>query len=456
MRRRDRLIRLASPARLPPRTVRLRLTLLYGGLFLLSGVALLTITNVLVRQSTDGFVFNAPDGRGLSVVGSPPDDADGEADVERHVRGERSGSSDLDAERLAERTDQLEEQAQQDQQSVLDEMLVQSGIALGLMAAVSIGLGWIVAGRVLRPLRTITSTARRISATNLHERLALDGPDDELKELGDTLDELLGRLDDAFQSQRQFVANASHELRSPLARQRTLLQVAVADPDATVESLREAHTRVLASGAEQERLVNALLALTRGQSGLDRRELFDLATLADAVVCSRQQEAARCGVALQSSLAPTPVDGDPLLVERLIANLVDNALHHNVTGGRAVVETRTEAGRAVLAVANTGELVPESAVDKLFEPFARLADRTGHGDGIGLGLSIVRAIAEAHEAALLVRPHPEGGLHVEVGFPATRMYQDDKSERTTSKEPSSKRDAGIIESRHQPITDKGG
>jgi signal transduction histidine kinase len=171
-----------------------------------------------------------------------------------------------------------EAEARAARDAVLDRLLVQSGIALAAMALVSVALGSVVAGRVLRPLRTITTAARDISATNLQERLALDGPDDELKELGDTFDALLERLEASFESQRRFVANASHELRTPLARQRTLAQVAIGDPGATVASLRSAHERVLASGAQQERLIEALLTLSRGEAGLDRREPVDLAT----------------------------------------------------------------------------------------------------------------------------------------------------------------------------------
>jgi signal transduction histidine kinase len=276
-----------------------------------------------------------------------------------------------------------------------------------------------VAGRVLRPLRTITATARDISAANLHERLALDGPDDELKELGDTIDDLLARLEQAFEAQRRFVANASHELRTPLARQRTVAQVALDDRDATVESLRAAHERVLVAGAQQERLIDALLTLARGQTGSDKREPLDLADLACRVLVTRRAEAQRRGLDLREALAPASVTGDARLIERLVANLVDNALRHNEDAGHVDVATGNRSGHAVLSVGNTGPLVPAADVDRLFEPFERLgANRTGHDGGLGLGLSIVQAIANAHGATIDVHPQRKGGLHIDVSFPA--------------------------------------
>jgi signal transduction histidine kinase len=306
--------------------------------------------------------------------------------------------------------------AQQDAQ--LHQLLVNSGIALGLMAGVSIVLGWMVAGRVLRPLHTITTAARHISVTSLHERLALEGPDDELKELGDTFDDLIARLERSFDAQRRFVANASHELRTPLARQRTVAQVALGDPEATVDSLRVAHERVLAAGAQQEHLIEALLTLARGQAGLVKHEPFDLAGLTSDVLLSRREEAQARELDLRDALAPAPLVGDPRLVERLIANLVDNAILHNVANGHISVTVGTRSGHAVFSIANSGPVVPVSEIDRLFQPFQRLeVERTSHGQGIGLGLSIVRAIAEAHDATLNVRSLPGGGLDVEVSLP---------------------------------------
>jgi signal transduction histidine kinase len=271
---------------------------------------------------------------------------------------------------------------------------------------------------MLRPIRTITRKAQRISSTSLHERLALDGPQDELKELGDTLDDLFGRLDAAFEAQRHFVANASHELRTPLARQRALIQVALADPEASSSSLRAAHERVLASEQHLEQTIDALLTLTRGQAGLERHEPLDLATIASRAMLVRKPEAATRDIEVRATLAAAPAEGDPRLVERLIANLIDNAIRHNTAGGHVEITTGARAGHALVAITNTGPAVPPGEIRRLFQPFQRLdGTRTRHNGGHGLGLSIVQAIAAAHRAELIARPRAEGGLSVEVSFP---------------------------------------
>jgi signal transduction histidine kinase len=418
-----RLTALALGSRRSRRTVRLRLTLIYGGLFLICGAGLLGITYVLVDNATAGyFSSTGPGGRtiagfagpaaGAGKHGNPP------AGTQFIKTGPGSTTVTLTPGQARAVTRQIEAMAASQHASEMRQLLIYSGVALAIMAAASAGLGWLVAGRVLRPLRTITAAARDISATSLHRRLALTGPDDELKELGDTFDALLARLDASFAAQRQFAANASHELRTPLAWQRTLVQVALADPEADFESLRAACERVLASGAHQERILEALLTLTRGQAGLDKREPFDLATLAGHVLRARQPGAQDRQLAIHSALAPAPATGDPRLAERLIANLADNALRHNVPGGYIEIVTGTKNSRAVLSVINTGPVVPAAAVDRLLQPFQRLgADRTGHGEGLGLGLSIVQAITRAHGATLTLRPQPAGGLHAEVSFP---------------------------------------
>ena len=271
---------------------------------------------------------------------------------------------------------------------------------------------------MLAPLRTITTAARRISASNLHQRLPLDGPDDELRDLGQTFNGLLARLEAAFGAQRQFVANASHELRTPLARQRTLVEVALRDADPTVAAMRQTLERVLSTGEQQERLIEALLTLARSQRGLDRREHIDLADVSAEALLTGEPEARSRGLTVKITLSRAPVLGDQRLVERLAGNLVSNALRHNVPGGWVEVVTGMRSGRAVLSVANTGPVIAPEQVELLFQPFGRLETARLSRDGIGLGLSIVTAIAEAHDADLRARPRPGGGLEVEVRFPA--------------------------------------
>jgi signal transduction histidine kinase len=297
------------------------------------------------------------------------------------------------------------------------QLLVNSGIALAIVAVLALLAGWFVAGRMLRPIRTITRTARRISSTNLHERLALDGPEDELKELGDTLDDLFGRLDAAFDAQRHFVANASHELRTPLTAERTLLQVALDDPDTTAAAWRSTAYEVLASTDEQAHLIEALLTLASSESGLDRCEPVDLDATVTEILVDLQPEIDRLGIHVDANTSPAPLEGDPRLVERLVANLLNNALQHNVVGGRVEIATGVTDGQAVLSVTNGGPPIPPAEVDRLFQPFQRLEARRAHyKEGHGLGLSIVRAIATAHGATITADPLPDGGLSVSVLF----------------------------------------
>ncbi len=293
-----------------------------------------------------------------------------------------------------------------------------SGVALALMAVLALVLGWLVAGRVLRPLRTVTAAAQQISAEHLDRRLAVQGPRDELKELGDTIDGLLGRLQDAFESQRRFVANASHELRTPLTVSRALLEMIIEDPSATVESFRATGRQVLEEGEQQEQLIDSLLLLARSQRGLERRELLDLALVTRGVLQAHEADAAARGLRVEHSLQPALLSGDRRLIERLVSNLVENAFRHNVTQGRVRVAVASDDGHATLAVTNTGPLVPSEDLERLLEPFQRMSqERTGEHDGLGLGLSIVHAIARAHDATIAVRAQVGGGLEVEVSFP---------------------------------------
>ena len=372
----------------PRRTVRLRLTLWYAALFFLSGAALLAITYALVVQA-----FTA--GTGPAATCQRPG----------------SGCHVIPAA-------QLRAAALQQHGTVLNELLTRSAIALAAMVMLSVGLGWFIAGRVLRPLRSITAAARQTSAADLGQRLALTGADDELKELGDTFDALLARLEASFAAQRQFIANAAHELRTPLARQRVISQVALADPAASAEALRAAHERVLASGAEQQQLIDALLALAQGQAGLDTTEPVDLADVIRQVAAARRADADRRNLTVNLTLSPAKAAGSRRQIEQLAANLVDNALRHNLQSGHVDISTRTADSQAVLSVTNTGPEIPADAVDRLFQPFQRLGtDRASRGEGLGLGLAIVQAIARAHDASLTARPQPGGGLQVQAAFP---------------------------------------
>jgi signal transduction histidine kinase len=402
-----------------PRTVRLRLTLLYVGLFLASAACLLVITYFLVTQQLPGTVTLRTSDGGIAGTGAgtaacaPP--ADGTPPT------------------VAQMNDCVQQAAAGLRNDTLDQLLIESGVALGIMAVVSVGLGWLMAGRVLSPLRTITATARRISARSLHQRIAMSGPDDELKELGDTFDQLLSRLDASFRAQRQFVANASHELRTPLARQRTLLEVALRDKQATNASLRIACERALAAGEQQERLIASLLTLARGERGLDAFEPFDLGIVAAGAVAAVRDEAEARGVTITADLGPAAALGDSRLAEQVAANLADNAVRYNVAGGRVEISTGDRDGRAFLAVSNTGAVIPPDQLGRLFQPFQRLdpgrggragsgrgAGRDGGGPergGLGLGLAIVSAIAAAHGAELRAVTRAVGGLAIEVVFP---------------------------------------
>ena len=298
------------------------------------------------------------------------------------------------------------------------QLLIWSVIALAITALASLALGWILAGRALRPLQVITAAARAVSASNLHERLALDGPNDELRELGDTFDALLERLESAFAAQRQFVANASHELRTPLTLERALLEVTLADPAASSDSLRAACERVLTIGAQQERMLAALLTLATAERGIEQREPLRLEGVTDAILRERGEEITRRGLRLDAELQDAPTSGDRNLIELLVANLLDNAIQHNTPDGWVAVATAVEPAGAVLTVSNSGAVISADELERLLQPFRRRgADRIGHGDGHGLGLSIIDAIATAHGATLTLQPQPAGGLKIEVRFP---------------------------------------
>ncbi len=434
----SRIAQLAVGRHLPRRAVRIRLTLLYGGLFLFSGAALMAITYALLVNA--GFVFTLQNGsasqqlttrpslaRGGPPAGFPaprstthpsaqtmaywrevavcmrqhgvssfPDptasvpsdlphvgelsDRDGAILVFPATLNTQSASFLRAASACGYMADSGKQLAQVNGQrtQTRQELLLQSAIALAAMSLLSLGLGWLTAGRVLQP------------------------------------------LEDSYEAQRRFVANASHELRAPLTRQRALIQVALADPDANLTSLRATHERVLAAEQQLEEMIDGLLTLTRGQAGLEHREPLNLATLTSRAINMREAELEGRDLDVRATLATAPTAGDPRLIERLIANLLDNAIRHNTPGGHIEITTGVRDRRAFVYVANTGPPVPPEQIQRLFQPFHRLAGRTDHNSGHGLGLSIVQAIANAHRAELSVRARPEGGLTIEVSFaPAT-------------------------------------
>jgi signal transduction histidine kinase len=402
----------------PRTTVRWRLTLLYGGLFLVCGGVLLAVTYALVATATVQRTIALPGSQnGVRVVAAPPN-ANLSSPLGKYTllkaRTEIQRLAKTRAGRAAIFTLGAEQRV-----SDLQQLELWSAIALGIMAVLSGGLGWVVAGRVLKPLKTITATTQAISEANLHERLALPGPRDELRTLADTIDGLLERLQRAFDAQRRFVANASHELRTPLTAAQALLEMVMSDPNANVDTFRAVCAQVLDESALQEELIDALLALARGQRGIDRREPVALAAVTAEVVSAHELDAQAHGLRLDVSLAHATAAGDRRLLERLVANLLDNAIRHNVHGGTVWLRVATEAGgHAKLSIANTGAIVPSDAVEQLLQPFGRMAaDRTGPRDGLGLGLSIVAAIASAHRATLDVRPRRGGGLQIALQFP---------------------------------------
>jgi signal transduction histidine kinase len=395
---------------LPRTSVRLQLTLLYGGLFLLAGAGLLAVNYALVRSQ-----FTLP--FGVRIERPPPGlpevlrDNPGVLIVNTTPGGDRFIASAPSAGAVETVRRELEAAA-------LHQLLTQSGIALALMALVSVGLGWLVAGRVLRPLTAITATARRLEGSTLHERINLQGPQDELKELADTFDQMLGRLDAAFETQRRFVANASHELRTPLAIARTEIDVALADPDASPAELRAMAHRVLEAGGRSERLIEGLLTLARSERQLQASQPLDLAMAAADALSVAAPEVERLGLRVSSVLGAAPVAGDRALLERLVGNLVENAVRHNQPGGWLEVDTGRTGELAVVRVANGGPRIAPDQIAALFEPFRRLdGDRTGSSRGAGLGLSIVRSVATAHGGQATAHALDDGGLEMTVELP---------------------------------------
>ncbi len=380
----------------PRLTVRARLTLIYTGLFAVCGAIVVAVSYILVaRLEPQGQSQQAP----ASFL----------------ARCHSEQLSTRPDERILAKCDAYFrlQGAQHQRDLTLSHLLQYSLITLAVVIALAAILGWIAAGRALRPVHRITAAARAASEHNLSARVALRGPRDELRELAETFNEMLGRLQAAFEAQRQFIANTSHELRTPLAVMRTTVDVVLGNPEGTPGDLRGMAADIRAAVDHAEHLIGALLILARNERGLTVHEEVDLATVAEDVLDTADPGDRRLHAKLESAV----ISGDPVLSERLIANLVDNAARYNAASGDIWISTRTAAGRSELTVANTGPVISPADADRIFQPFQRLNDRTSH-DGSGLGLTIVASIAAIHGGTATARPRNDGGLSVTVTIPS--------------------------------------
>ncbi|WP_433051231.1 sensor histidine kinase [Dactylosporangium sp. CS-033363] len=369
-------------------TIRTRLTLVVGGMLLAGGLLLLGITYLLVfQQLGDKLFISRTIGDGF-----PPPGAGVAGDVATQIRGEFRSDASL-------------------------AVLTQGAIALAVVVALGLAFSWLIAGRLLQPLHRVTETARRIAGApdrGLHERIALQGPHDEVKELADTFDLMIARLDKSFDVQRRFIVNASHELRTPLTLNRTLLEVSTEHPDAAPE-LRQLGRTLLAVNDRHERLIDGLLLLARSERAVGDHSYVDLADVVTHVA-AQQQDAETVKLTAVADEAPTT--GNAVLLERLVHNLVENGVRYNVpAGGWVRVESGTRHDGVFVTVSNTGPVVPRYEIANLFEPFRRLGTERAAGPGAGLGLSIVRAVAAAHGGKVFADPRDGGGLTVTVILP---------------------------------------
>ena len=391
--------------RIWPQRVRTRLALLYAALFLVSGSALLALTYGLVAANLPAQTPSVGTGLNRQQL--------------QAKLGNACNQPHPDARTVALCKQAFEAGAGAATTSVrqraLDNLLLFSLLGLGVMTVASGGLGWYVSGRVLRPVRAITETARRASDQHLGERLALTGAQDELKELADTFDDMLERLDLSFAAQRRFVANASHELRTPLTVMRTAIDVALAKPNRTTGQLEDMAARVRRSIDQAEHMIEALLVLAISDQGVTSSELLDLSAVAEDALELAAPGIARLGLRVEADLGPAETTGDQQLIERMVWNLVDNAVRHNEPGGWIRITTVRYPGGAELRIANSGPVVPPGAVPTLAEPFRRITKQPD--GGVGLGLSIAQSVSTAHGAHLDVRSQPEGGLAVSLTLP---------------------------------------
>ncbi|GKQ35540.1 HAMP domain-containing sensor histidine kinase [Streptomyces sp. A012304] len=385
-------------------TIRIRLTLLYGGMFLIAGILLLSIIYLLAAQAVNTGntpLYKIVSGTDISV-----------ASDNCPAINNTSGLT------LTQFNAAISDCIDHQRQAVLDDLLSRSLLALLGLAVIAFAFGYAMAGRVLSPLGRITRTARAVAGSDLSRRIELDGPDDELKELADTFDDMLERLQRAFTAQQRFVGNASHELRTPLAINRTLLEVHLSDPNAPME-LQQLGKTLLATNERSEQLVEGLLLLARSDNQIVERKPVDLAEVAGQAIDQVHGEAEAKGVEIRGRRDSAIVQGNGVLLERIALNLVQNAVRYNVPeDGWVEVTTELQHGQAILVVSNTGPVVPAYEIDNLFEPFRRLrTERTGSDKGVGLGLSIVRSVARAHGGHIVAQPREGGGLVMRVALP---------------------------------------
>jgi signal transduction histidine kinase len=393
------------------RSVRAPIALACAGLFLVAGAALVAATYALVDHSlgAPAAASQSANGRGSRLVQECRAEKASRAPVLDSPAAEAQCQQAIFGGILLGAADQ--------RASDLHELLLWSLTGLGVATIMAGVLGWATGGRILLPLHRVTAAARRTSQEHLGERISFDGADDELKELADTFDDMLARLDLAFASQRRFVANATHELRTPLTSARTLIDVAMAKPVRTTGQLEVLAVRDRESLGQSEALIEGLLTLARSDRGLTSYEPADLEAAAQDAIDQVSATARDSKIVIDADLSPGPALGDRVLLERLAANLLDNAVRYNVTGGSIRVVTGTGDGMSYITVTNTGPLVPESAVASLFEPFTRLDGRVGNGQGVGLGLSIVASVVNAHYGHLRAEALPDGGMAISARLP---------------------------------------
>jgi signal transduction histidine kinase len=383
-------------------SARSRLTLLYTSLFVLGGAALVLVTYLLVAHALDGTT-------------TTPSSPDIPASVQRAIDGcVQAPGAAADAKRKCAELygNGVKAGASAQRSTTLTHLLTYSLLSLAGLTLLAAIAGLILAGRILRPVRRLTAAARAASEQNLSERLAMQGPRDELRELADTFDTMLERLDRAFTSQRQFIANASHELRTPLTVMRTSIDVVLAKPQPTHDELVSMAVEIRQAVDHAQRLIEALLVLARTEQTRTLTDPLDLATVTEDALDGRAAES----ITTITTLDEAPVTGDALLLERLVTNLLANAERYNITGGTIEISTTVHDATSVLRVRNTGAVVPADMVARLFLPFTRLDDRIRH-DGFGLGLTLVLSIAAVHGGTVDATAVPTGGLDISVHLP---------------------------------------